>query len=782
VRGKAVLVNNHPLLPGRCGRPVGFLARRWRRYAFAARLGTCFLAITMSVFVVGFFGVNNYSGYIIWIANGLLLTYLLLAPRWNWPAYLAAGFAGLVVGSVLIHEPWQVNLFYNALDLLEVTFIAFLLRRKSTQLPRFTHRAYLIRFLGIALLAGPLLAGTISAVVSAFLWHKSPLGVVFGWMVSDCLGISVACPILVAIFRSRSGPAHNWRRDWIYLALLVAITLTVFAKGNAPVLFLIYPALVLVLLRLGLGWAAAGALFVAFTGGWFTLHGSGPLSAATSLSADDRALLLQIFVASGVFMLYSVSVVLESRRSIEQRLEKIASLHALVTENSRDAIMVADLNNHWSYASRAVEHMTGWPLKEFVKTKVFDLLHPEDLPNVEARVQEIHSGAEGAMIECRVRKYSGDYIWVEASLRMARNPKTGAPSGILNIVRDVTERKRFEESRAFHHSLIRAIYEVSLEGILVVNNEGNVVSYNNRFADIWRVRKPDTPAGLNEETTPIPDGPLLSEVASRVQDRESFLARVRQLYADPRAIDQCEILLKDGRTLERYSTSVRSEGSQYLGRVWFFRDISERKFAEAKLQDAYKVVEALAATDSLTGLANRRRFDQVLISEWRRGLRDQSSLSLLMIDADLFKAYNDTYGHPRGDSCLKQIAEAAQDVLARPSDLVARFGGEEFAVILPHTGSDGALKIARGICEAVRGRRLPHDCSPLGIMTVSIGCATAVPSLGRHAVNLIELADEALYRAKRAGRNRICSSEAMEDDSVELQNIGEGESITVKSA
>jgi diguanylate cyclase (GGDEF)-like protein/PAS domain S-box-containing protein len=782
VRGKPAIVNSRPALSGKAERVAAFSRRWWRRHAFALRLCSCFLAITLSVFVVGFFGVNNYSGYIIWIANGLLLAYLLLAPRWNWPAYLAAGFAGLVVGSVLIHERWQVNLFYNALDLLEVSVIAFLLRRKSTDLPRFTHRAYLLRFFGFALLVGPLLAGSISAVVSAIVWHKPPLAVIFGWMDSDCLGISVACPIFVAIFRSRSEPPHNWRRAWAYLALLIAVTVGVFAEGNAPVMFLIYPVLVLVLLRLGLGWAAAGALFVAFAGGWFTLHGSGPLSATTSLSADDRALLLQVFVASGVFMLYSVSVVLESQRSIERRLEKIASLHALVTENSRDAILVADLNNHWSYASGAVEHMTGWPLKEFVKTRVFDLLHPEDLPNVEARVQDIHAGAEGAMIECRVRKYAGDYIWVEASLRMVRNPKTGAPSGILIVVRDITERKQLEASRAFHHSLIRAIYEVSLEGILVVNNEGKVVSYNNRFTDVWKVSKSDFPLELNEESAPIPDELMLSEVVNRVQDREAFVTRVRELYADPDAIDQCEIPLKDGRTLERYSTSVRSASGQHLGRVWFFRDVSERKAAEAKLQDAYKTVEALASTDALTGLANRRRFDQVFNSEWRRGLREQSPLSVLMIDADLFKSYNDAYGHLRGDSCLKQIAEAAQDVAVRPGDLVARFGGEEFAAILPNTDREGALKIAQDICNAIRVRRIPHDRNPLGIMTVSVGCATVVPALGRHAVNLLELADEALYKAKRAGRNRICSSDEMEDEPVEPRRVGQIESISVKTA
>ena len=202
------------------------------------------------------------------------------------------------------------------------------------------------------------------------------------------------------------------------------------------------------------------------------------------------------------------------------------------------------------------------------------------------------------------------------------------------------------------------------------------------------------------------------------------------------------------------------------------RDVTERKLAERKLQDAYNAVEALVATDSLTGLANRRRFDQVLNSEWRRGLRDHAPLSLLMIDADLFKSYNDTYGHPRGDSCLKQIAEAALDVIARPGDLVARFGGEEFAVILPNTHGEGALRLGKEICEAMAGRRLPHIGNPIGFVTVSVGCATIVPAFGGHAVNLIELADEALYAAKHAGRNRVCNGDALKENPLESSVAG----------
>jgi diguanylate cyclase (GGDEF)-like protein len=133
-----------------------------------------------------------------------------------------------------------------------------------------------------------------------------------------------------------------------------------------------------------------------------------------------------------------------------------------------------------------------------------------------------------------------------------------------------------------------------------------------------------------------------------------------------------------------------------------------------------------------------------------------------MLDVELFKPYNDSYGHQRGDSCLKQIAESCMDVVSRPGDLVARFGGEEFVVTMPNTEGEGAMQVAEEICEALRSRRLPHNESPLGIVTISIGCATLVPAFGKHAPDLIAIADHALYAAKHNGRNQVCLGDAPE--------------------
>ncbi|MBB5057121.1 diguanylate cyclase (GGDEF)-like protein/PAS domain S-box-containing protein [Granulicella aggregans] len=190
------------------------------------------------------------------------------------------------------------------------------------------------------------------------------------------------------------------------------------------------------------------------------------------------------------------------------------------------------------------------------------------------------------------------------------------------------------------------------------------------------------------------------------------------------------------------------------GFVYVKRDISERKVAESKLQDAFNTVEQLALVDGLTGVANRRLLDETLGREWARAIRDGTLLSVLLIDVDYFKPYNDLYGHLAGDTCLRALANAIQVILRRPPDLLARYGGEEFVVVLPNTPHAGAEAMSERILQAVEQCCIKHAGSPYGNVSVSVGCATGFASLESDPNELLKAADLALYRAKAAGRNR----------------------------
>ncbi|WP_374673851.1 diguanylate cyclase domain-containing protein [Ideonella sp.] len=208
--------------------------------------------------------------------------------------------------------------------------------------------------------------------------------------------------------------------------------------------------------------------------------------------------------------------------------------------------------------------------------------------------------------------------------------------------------------------------------------------------------------------------------------------------------------------------NARGKPDQYIA---IRTDITARKQAEehmrqamAQLDQANQRLARLAARDALTGLPNRRQFDEQSTEEIQRARRDGSSLALLMIDVDHFKAYNDQLGHAQGDECLKRVATAVAGVQRRPGDLVARWGGEEFAVLLPQTDRAGAEHVARRLIERLERLGLPHPASPLGRVSVSVGLHVMRPATGGTVGALLEGADTALYLAKRAGRNRLASA------------------------
>lgn len=190
------------------------------------------------------------------------------------------------------------------------------------------------------------------------------------------------------------------------------------------------------------------------------------------------------------------------------------------------------------------------------------------------------------------------------------------------------------------------------------------------------------------------------------------------------------------------------------------RLVSERT---RELADANLELELLANSDGLTKIGNRRRFETFLADEWHRAFRFKTEISLILLDIDHFKLYNDTYGHQAGDDCLQKVAEALAETIHRPTDLVARFGGEEFAVILGGTDAEGAKNIAEQAMENIKNLQIPHGKSQTSnFLTISVGIATTFPKFEITEADLIATADKALYQAKENGRNRIISKNVMQ--------------------
>jgi len=313
---------------------------------------------------------------------------------------------------------------------------------------------------------------------------------------------------------------------------------------------------------------------------------------------------------------------------------------------------------------------------------------------------------------------------------------------------------------------LKAVLDTAVDAIICINNKGAIDLFNLSAEKIFGY-KPEEVIGKNVNIL-MPE-PYASE-------HDGYLANYERTSKKKIIGIGREVLAKrkNGEIFPiELAVSETMIGDQRLY-TGIIRDITLRKQSEEKIEQYQLHLEELVAAktreleqanirlqemvniDSLTGLSNRRYFDEVLDTEIRRSIRTNSSLSLLMCDLDYYKLYNDYYGHVQGDDCLRKTADCFKEVFMRITDTAARFGGEEFAVILPNTSLDEARQSAMKLSEALNRMNIPHKGSHItDHVTISVGIACMQPGERLLDTELVQMADEALYTAKDKGRNRI---------------------------
>ena len=313
---------------------------------------------------------------------------------------------------------------------------------------------------------------------------------------------------------------------------------------------------------------------------------------------------------------------------------------------------------------------------------------------------------------------------------------------------------------------LKAVLDTAVDAIICINNKGTIDLFNLSAEKIFGY-KPEEVIGKNVNIL-MPE-PYASE-------HDGYLANYERTSKKKIIGIGREVLAKrkNGEIFPiELAVSETMIGDQRLY-TGIIRDITLRKQSEEKIEQYQLHLEELVAAktreleqanirlqemvniDSLTGLSNRRYFDEVLDTEIRRSIRTNSSLSLLMCDLDYYKLYNDYYGHVQGDDCLRKTADCFKEVFMRITDTAARFGGEEFAVILPNTSLDEARQSAMKLSEALNRMNIPHKGSHItDHVTISVGIACMQPGERLLDTELVQMADEALYTAKDKGRNRI---------------------------
>ena len=493
------------------------------------------------------------------------------------------------------------------------------------------------------------------------------------------------------------------------------------------------------------------------------------LGAGLVLKADMAALHTPIRSRAWTLMLTVLlaiaggSLVLrESVRPLARRLLSAREQLRVAIEGSHIAMWnlnletsTFDRNEQWAAMLGGAPQALETPLASF-----HAMVHPDDLTLLR---ETMWAGVrrDGAFsADYRVRHASGQWHWIRSRGQVVERARDGRPLRVIGTSVDISEDKRAEhalhelnrELKALSQSneIAAAVIRTSEECVMVIGADLCIKSVNPAF---------ETITGYTAEQA-LGHNPKL--LFSGRHDNAFFAAMHKQLNTQGSWQGEIWNRRRNGEIYpQQTSLSVLRDPQGNISHyAAVLRDRSNEYRLEAELRN-------LATQDGLTGIANRRSFDDVLAREWARALRDGRPLSLLMVDIDYFKRYNDRFGHPAGDECLRRVAQAIAGAVGRAGDQAARYGGEEFALILPNTDAAAAAVVAEKVRCAVAALGLPHPASDVAaFVTVSVGAATVIPTRASEpslqhggAATLVARADKALYQAKAGGRNRVSAAE-----------------------
>lgn len=589
---------------------------------------------------------HSHSYVFVWPLTGLHLA--LVLGDWSRPRdramQLAAGTAGILTAGHLVGLPVWIAAIFSTAHCSEVWLAGTVLSRYVTTFEDLKRRKEVVLFCALAT-AVPMVPGVLVTIPVTILTYPAlhvslrtlqPLLVTAATTtLADLVGIAVMTPALLFLVsaspRSLSRLRPHLRTGIPGALVFIAVTVLVFSQNSNPILFLIFPAMVLTLFFFGLEGATFVTVTVTVIGCWQTARGRGPIWLIRGAAMEHRVLVLQLFLWTLAAVALPIGALLDERRRAELSASENQTIYRTLLDNSDDMIELLVMDGSRRYVSPAVQQVTGWTPEEYLALDHLGSIHPEDREYANTVLECFAQGRITQTFRYRLLRKEGGHRWVEASARGYFGPDTEVMIGYVATVRDISELKRQE--------------------------------------DRWTAEK----AALSHENETLAD---------------------------------------------------------------------------------------LAATDELTRIPNRRTFNEAIEYEAARHARSAQCLSLLMVDVDHFKLYNDVYGHQAGDDCLQQLARTLQGSVGRASDVVARVGGEEFAVLLPGTDAAGARRVAEEILQRVRALGLLHEKSPHEVVSVSIGTATWPPYFVTEVAELIQAADRALYQTKSLGRNGITVSTA----------------------
>ncbi len=481
--------------------------------------------------------------------------------------------------------------------------------------------------------------------------------------------------------------------------------------------------------------------------------------------------------------------------ALSSQLSTTKDLFQTIVDSTSTLVWMIDAQGNFTFLNQAWLSFTGQTLATGLKENWQDRIHPEDLEKCNKIYQSALSKCQGFQIEYRLKRFDHKYRTI-LNTAVYRNNSQGEFAGLLCSCLDITQRKKAEGKIIQQVQTERILSKItqdihsSLELDIILQTAAEQVHQfllaNKTF--ITKVINDDQLLLLFESS---------SINALSCEARRSKELPIKELRASFEQLSQGAIVAWNDP--DKYVVIHNSCADfinisfpvllipiisdlklwgllcieQYPAKFWQLNEIEllqrvviqlgiaiKQAQLYKKLEEANQELEKLSVVDGLTKIANRRKFDQYIATEWTRLAREQNPLSLILSDIDHFKLYNDTYGHQAGDRCLYKVAQAISQVIKRPADLVARYGGEEFVLVLPNTDLKGAKHVAQQVRLQIEALKIPHLNSPIDLcVTLSLGVSCCIPNSNLSFDVLVAAADRGLYQSKEMGRNRVVEYE-----------------------
>lgn len=490
------------------------------------------------------------------------------------------------------------------------------------------------------------------------------------------------------------------------------------------------------------------ARHIVILGVWVALAGTiGPLF----LPEDLRLEVLETTTFPVALLVFGATVVaglaMLQERQRRQAFEE-NRIYRTIIEALPDSLNVKDLEGRFIAANPATARLMG-------ANSTTDLIGHSDrefYPDATAegfRADELEALRRNAplTLEQQFHRPDGKAVWL-STMKVPVRGADGKPVALITHNRDITDERALQADLTATRSRLTAALEQMADGLAMFDNDGRLVFCNELYRSFFPLTRDLRTPGAQLRM-------ILKASVGRGEQLDIPPEHLEQWIEDVmsslrRPMEE-EVHRYDGQWLHVRSTPM-SDGNAMV----VVSDITTLKHAQLELREMTRKLEVQATVDGLTGLSNRRAFDDYFLRELEQTLADGMPISLILVDVDRFKAFNDVYGHLAGDDCLRQVALLLHENAKRSTDIVARYGGEEFVAVLPEADEAGGLSVAEDICRAVRDLAMPHRGSEKGIVTVSIGVATyGGEDEERSAAELLGRADEALYAAKGNGRDQV---------------------------